>query len=85
MQSPELELPGSAAPSEWGGKDVWAGEEEWVPPLHLSLRPEWDAVKDEGAEVGRVLGKRGREGFEGERPARRARTEGGMRSVVGRA
>lgn len=82
----------SSATTEWGGKEMWAAEEEWTPPLHLSMRPEWDEVKEEGAmspEAGigsRVLGKRAREGFEGvERPARRPRTETGLRSVVGRA
>ena len=68
---------------EWGGKE-WGGDEEWAPPVHLSLRPEWDEVKEEAAACG-VLGKRGWEGEGGERPARRARTGSGLRSIVGRA
>lgn len=82
----------SAATSELGGKEMWADEKEWMPPLHMSMRPEWDEVKEVGAatpEVGlgsMVLGKRGRESLDSvERPARRSRTGSGLRSVVGRA
>lgn len=72
------------APAEFGAGAEWGGEEEWAPPVHMSLRPQWDEVKQEAPPCG-VLGKRAREGEGGERPTRRARTESGMRSVVGRA
>ena len=95
VTSPEFDPSlGTGAGAEWGARELWAGEDDWAPPLHMSLRPEWDDIKEEGAGFvtqntgtgGRVLGKRGREGFEGlERPVRRARTESGMRSVVSRA